>query len=200
MRETFEKKYRRVLEILPELAPAAEGKLVLVGGTALAVFYLQHRTSVDVDFVPVKENEQKMKEMLRGALSAKGYRAQRGAYSNQFVVQFDDVSIKIEVFEQDYKIRKIERHEIRGHELAVASLDDLFRMKKLAYGDRQAARDLFDLYRMGKRNGNGEEIVWQMVRKAGKPKEMEEFREMVLKPADYEEFSKVVQSCSPTKS
>lgn len=200
MREAFERKYRRVLEILPDLAQATEDKLVLVGGTALAVFYLQHRTSVDVDFVPIKERDDKMKEMLKGALSSKGYRTQRSAYANQFVVQFEDTAIKIEVFEPDYKIRKIERHEIRGHRMQVASMEDIFRMKKLAYKDRHAARDLFDLYCIARKNGNGEEIVWQMIKKCGNPERLEEFGHMVSKPADYEEFLKVIRSCSPTKS
>ncbi len=200
MREAFERKYRRVLEILPDLAQAAEDRLVLVGGTALAVFYLQHRTSVDVDFVPTKEPDYKMKEMLKGALSAKGYRTQRSAYANQFVVRFEDTAIKVEVFEPEYKIRKIERHEIRGRELQVASMEDIFRMKKQAYKDRHAARDLFDLYCMARRDGNGEEIVWQMIKKSGSPERLEEFGYMVAKPADYEEFLKVIRSCSLTKS
>ncbi|VVC01814.1 Nucleotidyl transferase AbiEii toxin, Type IV TA system [uncultured archaeon] len=199
MREAFEKKYRRVLEILPDIAQATEDKLVLVGGTALAVFYLQHRTSVDIDFVPIKDRDDKMKEMLKGALSSKGYRTQRSAYANQFVVQFDDTAIKIEVFEPEYKIRKIERHEIRGHKLQVASVEDIFRMKKLAYKDRHASRDLFDLYCMARRDGNGNEIVWQMIRKFGKPERLDEFQHMVLKPQDYDEFVKVIGSCSPTK-
>ncbi len=201
MRESFERKYRHVLEILPDVAQATEGKLILVGGTALAIFYLQHRTSVDLDFVPMKERDDKMKEMLKGALSSKGYRTRRSAYANQFVVQFQDTAIKIEVFVPDtYKSRKIERHEIGGRELLVASLEDILRMKKRAYGERRASRDLFDLYCIARRNGNGEEIVWQMIKKAGPPQRLEEFGHMVAEPADYEEFVRVIRSCSPTKS
>ena len=90
MDEQFNRKYKKVLEILPDVAACAQGKLVLVGGTALALFYLKHRVSVDLDFVPVEGDEVKLKEALKGCLTSKGYRTTPGAFKNQFVVQFED--------------------------------------------------------------------------------------------------------------
>ncbi|MEM2137509.1 MAG: nucleotidyl transferase AbiEii/AbiGii toxin family protein [Candidatus Anstonellaceae archaeon] len=71
----------------------------MVGGTALALFYLQHRVSLDLDFVPaLGEDEVKLEETLKGCLSKKRCTTQRAKHWNQFIVQSNVTSVKIEVF------------------------------------------------------------------------------------------------------
>lgn len=199
MQEALNRKYRRVLEILPDVAQAADGKLILVGGTALALVYLHHRISIDLDFVPAKGRDYELKEMLKGAMSSKGYQTQRSAYSNQFVVQFEDASIKVEIFEPEYRIKKVEKYNAEGAELPVASLEDIFEMKKIAYKERHASRDLFDLYHMLKKKGEDFSLLREMLQRFGPPERLEGLNDMLFSASDYEEFVQVVKSCSPTR-
>src|SRR4030042_4198513 len=106
MDDTYKRKYDRLLDILEDVAECAGDGLALAGGTALALFYLKHRVSVDLDFIPIAGNEAALKEALKGCLSKKGYRTQRGAYTNQFMVQFEDTTIKVEIFRPSFKIGK----------------------------------------------------------------------------------------------
>jgi len=197
MDEPFGRKYKKVLEILPDVADCAKGNLVLVGGTALALFYLKHRISVDLDFVPVAGEETRLKEELKGCLSKKGYRTISGAYSNQFVVQFEDTSIKVEVFESDRKIRRIEEHVFGGMKIKVASLDDIFRMKLSAYGDRNEARDLFDIFCVLKAKGSSFDMIKKLISKSGAPKNIGGIDAMALSAKDVAEFQAVISDASP---
>ena len=104
MDSQLNRKYNRVLQIISDVAECADGQLILVGGTALALFHLEHRISVDLDFVPVKQSpgeDEKLKQAVKGCLTKKGYRTMATRYPNQFVVQFDDMTIKIETFIPD---------------------------------------------------------------------------------------------------
>jgi len=112
MKGDFEKKYERIVEFLPVIANCADGKIVLVGGTALAVFHLKHRLSVDLDFATLGQDDVNAKEALKGCLSAKGVRAFRSVFHNQFVIHFDDTSIKVEVLPPSFKVEKPEEHEV----------------------------------------------------------------------------------------
>jgi len=145
MENVFQRKYGLATQVLPDAAECAARNLILVGGTALALFYLQHRVSVDLDFVPISGDDSKAKELLKGCLSRKGYRTQRARFQNQFVVQLEGSSIKIEVFTPDEKVRKAQAFEVGGRQVLVASLEDILRMKALAYSQRRYARDLFDV-------------------------------------------------------
>ena len=66
MDEKLQKKYGRVLDILSNVAVCADGKLILIGGTALSLFYLKHRISVDIDLVPIEGKEKELKEQVKG--------------------------------------------------------------------------------------------------------------------------------------
>jgi predicted nucleotidyltransferase component of viral defense system len=197
MNESFNRKYKKVLEILPDVAECAQGKLILVGGTALALFYLKHRVSVDLDFVPIVGDETKLKEELKGCLSRKGYRTMPGAFKNQFVVQFEDTSIKVEVFEPDRKIRKVQEHVFGGAKIKVASLDDILQMKLSAYNDRKEARDLFDIFCMIKAKAGSFGVVKKLVSKSGMPKNIDDIGVMAMTPDDAAEFQKVIFDASP---
>ena len=196
MDESFNRRYKKVLEILPDVADCAKGNLVLVGGTALALFYLKHRISVDLDFVPVAGEATKLKEELKGCLSKKGYRTISGAYSNQFVVQFEDASIKVEVFESDRKIRCIEEHVFGGMKIKVASLDDILQMKLSAYSEREEARDLFDIFCMLKAKGSSFDMIKKLISRNGTPKNIDSIGAMALSPEDIAKFQEVISDAS----
>jgi predicted nucleotidyltransferase component of viral defense system len=196
MDESFERRYKKVLEILPDVADCAKGNLVLVGGTALALFYIKHRISVDLDFVPVAGEKTKLKEELKGCLSKKGYRTISGAYSNQFIVQFEDTSIKVEIFESDRRIRRIEEHVFGGMKINVASLNDIFQMKLSAYSERKEARDLFDIFCVLKAKGGSFGMIKKLISKSGAPKNIDSIDAMALGANDVAEFQKVISDAS----
>jgi len=197
MTEGFERKYRRILEILPDVASCIDGNLILVGGTALALFHLRHRVSVDLDFVPVRGDDVKLKVALKGRLTKKGYRTSAGRFKNQFVVQFEDTSIKVEVFSPDEKIRLIEEHVYGASRLKVASLDDIFRMKIAAYRDRKEARDLFDVFCVLKAAGKSTGLVKKLVAETGNPENLADIEAMATSPADAVGMRKVIEDASP---
>ncbi len=198
MKGDFALKYSRILEILPSVADCADGKIVLVGGTALAIFHLKHRLSVDLDFATLGTDDAGAKEALKGCLSAKGVRAFRSRFSNQFVVHFSDTSIKVEVLPPSFKVEKTEWHPVGGSRLLVASLDDIFRMKIAAYGERKEARDLFDISAILESKGKSGMHVQDLIRKHGPPKNMERLEAMVFNKAGFEEFRKAVSNASKT--
>jgi predicted nucleotidyltransferase component of viral defense system len=192
MDEQFNRKYKKVLEILPDVAGCANGKLVLVGGTALALFHLKHRVSVDLDFVPVDGDDVELKEALKGCLTKKGYRTTPGAFKNQFVVQFEDTGIKVEVFVPERKLQHIERHVFGGVEVKAASLGDIFQMKLSAYEDRKEARDLFDIYCILKANRSGFGLLKNLLSKSGMPKNSGDIGSMAMNQDVAAGFRKVV--------
>ncbi len=196
MDEAFQRKYKKVLEILPDVAECAQGKLILVGGTALALFYLNHRVSVDIDFVPVSGDYVRLKEEIKGGLSKMGYRTIRGTLCYQFVVQFEDTSIKVEVFIPEQKIRRTEEHVFGAAKIKVVSLDDIFRMKLSAYEDRKEARDLLDIFCILKKRGESFAILKELISKSGTPKNAEDIESMALNPQDAGELRKVISDAA----
>ncbi|VVB65694.1 Nucleotidyl transferase AbiEii toxin, Type IV TA system [Candidatus Gugararchaeum adminiculabundum] len=196
MDERFYSKYKRVLEILPDVAECTQKKFILVGGTALALFHLKHRISIDLDFVPLEGNAAKMKETLKGCLSRKGFRTSSGVYTNQFVIQFEDTSIKVEVFIPDYKIKKFDEHSFGNAKLRVASLDDIFEMKLQSYSERMEARDLYDIIFILKSKKQGFEKIRELIAKFGFPKNFGEIRNITLNEEDRDFFSKVIENAS----
>ena len=198
MKGDFDLKYARVLEILPAVAECTDGKLVLIGGTALAVFHLKHRISVDLDFATFGSDDVKAKEALKGCLSAKGVRAFRSAYHNHFVIHLDDTSIKVEILPPSFKVEKPEAHEMGGSKLLVASVDDIYRMKLVAYAGRKEARDLFDILSILKSRGKSNGVVDALVEKHGAPRNMERLEVLVPDKAAFEEFANVVHHASKT--
>lgn len=196
MAERFRLKYNRLLEIIGDVAECAAGNLVLVGGTALALFYLKHRLSIDLDFVPVSGDETKAGQVLKGCLTKKGYRTMRGAFQNQFILQFEDTSIKIEVFKPEVNIKKTKLFEVGNAKLAVASLSDLLKLKELAYAERREARDLFDIAFILKDAGKDLSQVHKLVAKYGAPLNVEELKEMVPSEEDHSFFRKVLDDAA----
>lgn len=200
MDESLNRKYKKVLEILPDVAECTRGELVLAGGTALALFHLNHRISVDLDFIPLCGKEERAKEALKGCLSKKGYRTTVGAYSNQFVVQFEDTGIKIEVFLPKHKITDYKEFESEGAKLLVCSMDEILNLKIESYEGRKEARDLFDIIFILKEKGGEFGSVAKLLSKNGPPKNMELIRRMALTEEDYKYFVKVVEDASKAGS
>lgn len=197
MRKTFYRKYSRVLEIMPDVTECIGGKLILVGGTALALFYLKHRASIDLDFVPISGSDTDAKERLKGCLSKKGYRTARGAYTNQFVIQFDDTSIKIEVFTPE-KIPAFKEHEIGNAKLKVATMDAILEMKRESYANRKAARDLFDMMMILRKKGESTGEIGTLLAEYGPPIDLEGIDDMAENEKDYRAFAEMVNNASKT--
>lgn len=195
MDDKFYLKYKKILDILPDVAECTNKQLILVGGTALALFYTKHRISIDLDFIPIKkEDEVTLKEKLKGCLTNKGYATKRAAYQNQFVVQFEDTSIKVEVFSPDYEVQNVEKQELGTSSLLVASLNDILQLKIASYSDRLAARDLFDIYHIFKKL-NKLSLLAEIIKKNTLPKNFDDL-EAVLNKDDLENFKKVIMDAS----
>ena len=194
MDERSNRKYLRVMEILPDVAQCTNGKLVLVGGTALTLFYLNHRISVDLDFNPIIGNDKKLKEELKGCLTKSGYRTIAGNYENQFIVQFENTSIKIEIFEPDpeEKVKHVEERIFAGAKVNAASLKDLLRMKVKTYGKRKEVRDLFDIFYIIKKGDRDFGLINELISKSGLPSEIDKISELAFNSEDVLEFKKVI--------
>ncbi|MFH1261197.1 MAG: nucleotidyl transferase AbiEii/AbiGii toxin family protein [Candidatus Micrarchaeota archaeon] len=192
MDKLFQKKYGRILESIEDIAECSQGELILVGGTALALFYLKHRVSVDLDFVPLKkQKDETIKEKLKGALSKKGYKTQRTAYTNQFVIQFEDCCVKVEIFTPEKSIKENAEFQIGQQKIRVASIKDLLDMKLETYAGRLEARDLFDIIFILKKMRQDKKTAIDLIKKYGKPKNIEELRRMVTE-LDYIYFEEVL--------
>jgi predicted nucleotidyltransferase component of viral defense system len=197
--ERYQLKYQKIRDIISDVADCANDELILVGGTALALFHIKHRISVDLDFVPTKGNggnDIKLKEKLKGCISSKGYQTQRIRYQNQFAIQFENTGIKVEVFCPEYKIKKIEKHKVGESNLLVASVDDILEMKKIAYKERKASRDLFDIFFILKDKRSKTDLLTELINEFGPPENVEDIEDMVNKMDDYNLFKKVIQDAN----
>lgn len=193
MGSAFERKFELAKAILSDAADCAGCKLILVGGTALSVFYLHHRASVDLDFVPLHgQDVDEAKQALKGCMSRKGYTTQRARWHNQFIVQSANTSIKVEVFAPDEKIAKAEKRVYGGKEVLVASFDDLLKMKTLAFSQRGKARDLFDVVAILQKSGKSLSQAEELVKKRGVPDDTGELLQMAPDAAVLEAFYRVV--------
>ncbi|MBI5159529.1 nucleotidyl transferase AbiEii/AbiGii toxin family protein [Candidatus Micrarchaeota archaeon] len=192
METAAHRKYVRIVDSLEDIARCTEGRLVLAGGTALAVFYTQHRVSVDLDFVPLIEKEEKAKERFKGMLSKAGYTTLRAAFSNQFILQFEDVSIKVEIFIPERRLAEPEERKVGSAILKVATLDDLLDMKKDAYRERRKARDIYDVFAIFRKFNAGPGEVKKMLKKCGRPDDVEELRMMITDKDCFADFEKVL--------
>lgn len=187
-------KYKRLSGIINVVANCANNELILVGGTALALFYLKHRVSLDLDFIPVSGEETKLKEMLKGCLTKKGYRTSVGRYKNQFIIQFEDTSIKIEIFTSEYKIKKINEFEFGAAKLKVASLDDIFELKLIAYQNRKEARDIYDIISILELNKQDTEIALKLIKDFGQPVNEDELIKLIVDEERYKKYKEVIKN------
>ncbi|MCL5093362.1 MAG: nucleotidyl transferase AbiEii/AbiGii toxin family protein [Candidatus Marsarchaeota archaeon] len=196
MEDKYKRKYQRVTEILSDITKCHNGNLVLVGGTALTLFYLKHRLSIDLDFAPLKGSDVKLKQELKGCLTKLGYMTTVGSYGNQFIIQFEDTSIKIEIFEPQVKIKKIEEHVFNRVKVKVASLEDIFEMKIIAYKNRKAARDLFDIYCILKLRNEEFTIIKKLISENGLPDDTKSLKDLMQDDVSIKNFLKVISNAT----
>lgn len=193
MESTFERKFALAKAILSDVADCIGCQLILMGGTALALFYLQHRVSVDLDFVPLHgEDVAGAKQALKGCMSKRGYTTQRARWHNQFIVWSETTSIKLEVFTPEEKVGKTEKRIYGGKEVLVASIDDLLKMKSLAFSQRGKARDLFDVVAILMKTGKSLSFANALVAKRGIPEDVAELEQMFPDEKALAEFKKVI--------
>lgn len=193
METSAHKKYRWITDSLEDIARCIDGKSVLVGGTALAIFYLNHRVSVDIDLVPLEDEPDQAKEKLKGELSKAGYNILRTAFTNQFVIQFIDTGVKVELFIPQRHLGEPVIKKAGEEAIKVANLEDLLKMKEDAWLERGKARDLFDIVAILRRKGLNMKHAIELLKKKGLPEDVEELKTMVIDDAAYAEFEGVLK-------
>lgn len=146
--------------------------------------------------MPFSGDDVKLKEALKACLSKKGYHTVRAAYRNQFIVNFDDTAIKIEIFEPEVKVGFVE-HRVGNAKLRVAPIGDLLKMKEISYADRKMAKDLYDIVFILKSMSADYRKIKELIGRHGLPADMREMEKMAEKE-NYQFFEKVVSNASKT--
>jgi len=158
-------------QILQLLANKMAG-FYLAGGTALSVFYFQHRESYDLDFftqdymrIKIARIVKDLSETLQTPIKAIGEQAQDGMAKMCVYTLFVDKghSLKIDFVEDVFPVLK-PFNKVNG--INILSVEDIYLRKILATcgsfetmndigkkhfkGGRQEAKDFFDLYFLSK--------------------------------------------------
>lgn len=148
------------------------GDFYLAGGTALSLFYFQHRESYDLDFFTKDFSRLKIEEIMSGlsrdmglAIELSGEQNKQGfARMMVYSLKIDDnSSLKIDFVEDVYRLLKPLK-EIDG--ISILAIEDIYLRKiltacgsittvdsvgrSLFIGGRQEAKDFFDLYFLSK--------------------------------------------------
>lgn len=148
------------------------GDFYLAGGTALSLFYFQHRESYDLDFFTKGFSRLKIEEIMSGLSRDMGLAIELSAEQNKqgfarmmvYSLKIDDnSSLKIDFVEDVYKLLKSLK-EIDG--ISILAIEDIYLRKiltacgsittvdsvgrNLFTGGRQEAKDFFDLYFLSK--------------------------------------------------
>ncbi len=154
--------------------PFLQGRLVLKGGTAVNLFYLQLvRLSVDIDlnYIGQLDREEMLWERpqvikaVEQISHALGYKVQRGVDDHALVEwylsyqdhtgKFDQIQVEINFLMRACVLApELRQAASLGDEAAcefsVLAIEELFAGKSKAMIDRQHPRDLYDLFRFGK--------------------------------------------------
>ncbi|MFH1222341.1 MAG: nucleotidyl transferase AbiEii/AbiGii toxin family protein [Candidatus Micrarchaeota archaeon] len=189
-------KQKRVVELLPFIAKCIQDRAVLIGGTALALFHLNHRISIDIDLAVEKDDVELSRE-LKGCLSKIGFITKPTAYKNVFTVNFEETAVRVEVFIPEIKIKQPKDVVVSGAALKVGSLDDLFELKLLAYKNRKAVRDLFDLWSLLKAMKAQPKTLATILKESGLPVESAvELKTMGVSDEEIKKFSEAIKNAS----
>ena len=164
----MDKKLRKAqLEILRIFSLRA-GSFALAGGTALELYYLHHRFSVDLDFFSPEYSLDEIKELVKGFRKSSGYKirlesdfmAGGMARVRFYVVSIPglDRPLKID-FVEDVIFKHPDIRKFKG--VPVYSADNLYLQKitaitgtspveddigRVVFQGRRKARDAFDIY------------------------------------------------------
>lgn len=119
----------------------------LTGGTALAEYYLQHRTSDDLDFFTLEKPDQlflhTFAQRIQENLGAQHARYERLYDRNQFFFNFRNGELKVE-FTQ-YPFPQLDR-PTKKNGMPVDSIRDIAANKLVTLLDRFDPKDFVDLY------------------------------------------------------
>lgn len=165
----------KILEIRDKVLNKLANKLedfYLAGGTALSLFYFQHRESYDLDFFTEDFSRVKVEEIISGLAKDLGLTIELSGEQNKkgfakmmvYSLEIDkDNSLKIDFVEDVYKLLKPLREVNR---IPVLAIEDIYLRKILTAcgsiaitdsvgrssfaGGRQEAKDFFDLYFLSK--------------------------------------------------
>jgi len=161
---------KKIVEIRDKVLKLLAGKLegfYLAGGTALSLFYFQHRESFDLDFF-TRDFSNKKIETIISVLSGAGFRCQligeqprdKAAKMSRYAIPIDDQrALKIDFIEDFYDLLE----PLKSVDAVdVLSIPDIYFRKILAAcgsiakidetgrttfaGGRQDVKDFFDLY------------------------------------------------------
>jgi predicted nucleotidyltransferase len=148
------------------------GDFYLAGGTALSLFYFQHRESYDLDFFTKDFSRVKIEEIMSGLSKDMGLAIELTDEQNKqgfakimvYALKIDEnSSLKIDFVEDVYKLLKPLK-EING--ISILGIEDIYLRKILTasgsivtvdsigrgsfVGGRREAKDFFDLYFLSK--------------------------------------------------
>ncbi|TAM35449.1 hypothetical protein EPN54_06165 [bacterium] len=158
-------------EVLNKLVNKLEG-FYLAGGTALSLFYFQHRESYDLDFFTKNFSRVNVEEIMSGLSKDMGLEIELSGEQNKqgfarmmvySLIIDDNCSLKIDFVEDVYKLLKPLKEANR---IPVLAIEDIYMRKILTAcgsiptidsfgrgsfaGGRQEAKDFFDLYFLSK--------------------------------------------------
>ncbi len=125
----------------------------LTGGTPLAVFYLQHRYSEDLDFFSEHEVDllsiQSFLKKNKMVIGYDTFELQQSFNRNIFFINFPDENLKVEF--TYFPFTRIEKGE-KQYGVEIDSLKDIAVNKLFTIYQRTKARDYIDLYCIIKKN------------------------------------------------
>lgn len=160
----FNENQKTLIKLL-SISPLAK-KFYLTGGTALSVFYLNHRLSIDLDFFSDKPffyneltffiDQVKEKFNLREIPAVKIFDRW------QFTIEGKEL-VKLEFVYFNHEKKRLKPLG-KNMGIFIDSLDDIAANKTLAYFDRNEPKDLFDLYYLINKSGFSVLRLLQMVK------------------------------------
>lgn len=138
----------------------ANNDIRFVGGTALSLL-INHRLSEDLDFAALEINPQEIISMMESYGAVKmphdttmaDYVSNEGDDIDESYMKFMLDDVKVELFVPPFNILEIKNIWNKDNfilyektNVKISSLNTIFYMKTMAFGNRKKYRDLFDIY------------------------------------------------------
>lgn len=168
----------------------------LTGGTALAVYYLGHRYSEDLDFFTDKENLDVIGltntlEKIREKVGAKTVEYQQLLNRNLFFIKFDEETVKTEF--TYFPFKQIEKPIVENN-LAVDSLLDIAVNKLFTIHQKPRSRDFIDLFFIVKeKNYSFSELIDMIRVKFDWPIDFINLGAQLMKVADLKDLPRMIK-------
>lgn len=151
----------KILEVLKEFCKKVEKdnpfNLILKGGTALTLYYFNHRESEDLDFdvdvrhrkdyLKIKKYFEKIFSLLEQQKLITGYRITKAdfAATNRYHIKVELKTGKTYYSKIDVDFVKFPKNLIKKGELNLYSVERVFVGKSLAFLNRKEFKDIYDL-------------------------------------------------------